>query len=409
MVSTVALTGDVRVITKADILFVVDASVSMASKEPKIAAGLPALINKLEALNPPVDYRLAVMTSSVEERFGPCQSADPNAPGECSAAFGLTGFQCVADACVREFPRQAGQLVAAPGNPFVLDRASLSPTQIESLFAQNVLVGTGGARQEQAFRAMDIAFDGSGLQDFWRPDARLVVFVATDRDDCSDTGENLLAYEIDNGTIVDNCALQSGSNGTLLDSVAGWVAGFTMLPVPGGHRDVALGAAIGLASGTQTPGTCVDPVCASNCQGAAQTAVCDQQCAGAPLLQQCLSDCAAQCVEFCGSQAPGIRISRALQLTQGVVSSICDSDYGPDLARLSRVIGIPDSLGLPTLPVDPRAFFFQVFREGRTINCNEGPDYTLQLSTAPYEMNIEPTGACQLLPGDQWSVQYLSK
>jgi hypothetical protein len=409
LVTTVTLSGDVHVITKADILFVIDASVSMVSKEPKIAAGLPSLIARLEALYPPVDYRLAVMTSSVEERFGPCDTADPNAPGECSAEFGLTGFQCLQNACVREFPQLAGHLVAAPGNPVVLDRAALSPAQIEAAFAQNVMVGVGGARQEQAFRALNIGFGSTSLDSFWRPDARLVVFVATDRDDCSDTAENMLADELVNGKIVDNCALQSENNGTLLDSVAAWVAHYRALPVPGGVRDVAIGAAVGLSAGTMTPGTCVDPACATDCSGPMQQATCSQQCQGALQPTLCQSECTQQCVQFCGSQAPGIRIQQAVNTMQGSLASICDSDYGPDLARLSRVIGIPDAVTLPALPLDPRAFFFQVTRGAHVINCNEGPDYSLAVSAVPYEMDIAQAGACRLLPNDHWSVQYLTK
>jgi hypothetical protein len=159
LVATVALEGDIHVVTQADILFVVDASVSMASKEPKIAAGLPVLLDKLDALDPPVDYRLAVMTSSVEERFGPCVTADPNAPGECSADFGLTGFQCVQNACVREFPQVAGRLVAANGNPLILEKSQMSRAEMQQSFSQNVLVGMEGSRHEQAFRSLQQGFD----------------------------------------------------------------------------------------------------------------------------------------------------------------------------------------------------------------------------------------------------------
>jgi hypothetical protein len=405
-----ALSGTVKVVTKADILFVVDASASMASKEAKLAAGVPALLSRLDALNPPVDYRLAVMTSSVDARYGPCDGLDPHAPVECSAEFGGTGYQCLDSACVAEFPQFAGQLVAAPGNEAVLDRAKLSRAQMEQLFAENIMVGTGGSGQEQPLRGLTIGIKGGGLSGFLRPDARLVVFVASDRDDCSDTSQNLLAYQIEpDGTVVDNCALQSQSNGTLLDSVADWVAWFKALPSSNGPREVAFGAAIGLTAGTGSPGTCVDSICASACATGSQQATCEQQCQGALQVSRCLDQCQQQCVNGCGSQSPGSRLDEAVQLMQGTLASICDSDYGPDLARLAEVVGIPESLAIPTAPVNEDAFFFTVLRKGKTIICSPATDYTLDLKAAPIEMNISQSGACRLLPDDQWSIQYLTQ
>lgn len=408
LVATVALDGDVRVVTRADILFVVDASVSMASKEPKIAAGLPALLDQLDALDPPVDYRLAVMTSSVEERFGPCLSADPNAPGECSADFGLTGFQCVQNACVRDFSHVAGQLVAANGNPLVLEKSQLPRAELEQKFTENVLVGTAGARHEQAFRAFTTGIDSGALDQFLRPDARLVLFIATDHDDCSDTRQDLLAYELKDGQLIDNCALQSASGSPLLDSVVEWVDRLRSLPVGSGKRDVAIGAAIGLADGTMTSGVCTDPVCASDCQGPQKAADCQQQCQGALEEARCVSECQAECVLFCGAQAPGTRITQAVQEMQGTLASICDSDYGPDFARLARVIGIPEALDLPSIPSDDRTVFFQITRGGRTIDCQLGIDFTIDSASMPLQLRIDQGKQCRLLPDDRWSVRYLT-
>jgi hypothetical protein len=409
LVSTAVLEGDIRVTNKADLLFVVDDSSSMASKQPKIAAGLPALLNKLEALNPPIDYRVAVMTFSVEERFGPCDSSDPNAPAQCSADFGAVGFTCEQEACVRRFPQLAGKLVAAAGNPTVLERSQLSLADLEQKFTQNVEVGTKGARQEQPLRALSIAFSSGTLDNFWRDDARLVVFIATDTDDCSDSTSTFVSREQVNGQLVDHCAEQSAGNGDKLDSMDAWVKSFLTLQTTKGPREVAIGAAIGLATGTSDPGTCVDSQCAATCQAAPSRGDCAQQCQGSLDPQRCSTECVEQCVLFCGSQDPGRRLANVVERLNGVLSSICAEDYGPAIAKLARVIGIPASIDLPSMPADDRLFFFQVTRAGRVINCQEGSDYTIDRASVPPAMDIVQSGACRLLPDDHWSIHYIAK
>jgi hypothetical protein len=409
LVSTAALDGDVRVFTKADLLFVIDDSPSMENEQQKLAAGFPELLAKLDALDPPVDYRAAVMTTSVVERFGPCDSKLSGSDVQCSADWGATGFACEDNACVRRFPDEAGKLVAASGNPAVLERAKLSAADFAQKFAQNVAVGTAGSRHEQPLRALHMAMTSGALDGFWRPDARLVVFIASDEDDCSDSTETLLALEQKGGTIIDHCADEAKSNGNGLDSIDRWVSQFRTLPIPGGTREVALGGAIGLGTGSSDPGTCVDSACAAECQGPAGAASCNQQCQGSLDVGRCVSECVAQCVGFCGSQAPGIRLARAIRAMNGSLSSICESDFGPALSRLARVIGIPESIDLPSVPADDRTFFFRVTRDSKVIECQQGPDYTLDRASPQPAMDIVQQGACRLLPGDHWSIRYVAK
>lgn len=409
LVSSAYIDGHVRVTTKADILFVVDDSASMDNEQVKLAAGFGRMVDALEALDPPVDYRVAVMTTSVDERFGPCDSADSDAPGICSAAFGGSGFVCEDNACFRSFPDRAGRLRAAPGNPTVLDRSQLPSEEIRRLFRQNIRVGLDGSRHEQPLRALRMAFANGSLDGFWRPDARLVVVIASDEDDCSDSRGRILAMEQTGSGFVDHCEEEARTDGPNLDSLSAWVRDFQSLPVPGGTREVALGVITGLDPGSRQAGMCTDEECVTECNGPAVQSACETQCQGSLRESRCRSECVGMCEQFCGSQVPGWRLVRLAGLAGGQVSSICESDYGPALAGLAGVMGIPEQVELPSKPSDVRAFFFRVQRNGRTIECEEGRDYRLELEDDPPVMVIEPGGSCRLLPDDRWRVRYVAE
>src|SRR5438309_1199345 len=60
----VAQHSQVKVATKADILFVVDDSLSMSGKQDRLAQALAGFTAQLDALKPPVDYQVAVVGTS---------------------------------------------------------------------------------------------------------------------------------------------------------------------------------------------------------------------------------------------------------------------------------------------------------------------------------------------------------
>lgn len=408
LVATASLDGDVRVVTRADLLFVIDDSASMLNEQAKLAAGFPALLDRLEALDPPVDWRVGVMTTTVTERFGPCDSGDPTAPAACAAEFGGTGFVCEDNACVRRWPDRAGKLVAAPGNPLILERSRMSAADLAARFAENVRVGLDGSRHEQPLRAVELALENGTLAEFTRPDARLVILIASDEDDCSDSADRLLALEATSSGWLDHCDEQARGDGSRLDSIDAWVERLSS-GVPGGARDVAIGAIVGLGSGSKDPGMCVDEACANECRSPGHRSSCEAECQGALQFGRCVSECIEECAIFCGSQAPGRRLSRAVRAMSGPVASICESDFGPVLANLARVIGIPERIELPSTPGDSRAFFFTVERNGRTIRCEEGRDYVIDRSSTPAAMDIVQSGACRLIPDDHWSIRYVAQ
>lgn len=407
--ATAQMGGVIRVTTKADILFVVDDSPSMANEQDKLAAAFPELVDRLDALDPPVDWRVAVMTTSVDERFGPCVSGDATAPQACSAAFGGTGFACESGACVRRFDSIAGRLVSASGNPAVIDRSRASRDEVVRQFRENVRVGLDGSRHEQPLRALSRAFGNGGLDGFWRPDARLVVLVASDEDDCSDSSGRFVGLEQTSSGFEDRCEESARNDDGALDSLAEWIENFRNLPVPGGVREVAFGAITGLGEGTNDPGMCTDPSCAAGCEGPSGTAACDSACDGALQPERCRDECRGECVRFCGAQVPGRRLARTARAMSGPLASICEPSFGPALAELASVMGIPEEMELPSKPSDRRAFFFQITRDGTNITCEEGRDYTLDLEKEPPLLTIDQSSRCRLMPGDEWRVRYVAE
>src|SRR5947209_6806990 len=141
----------VRVFTKADVLLVVDDSFSMSGKQQRLAAALQNFTNQLDALNPPVDYQVAVTTTTVSERLGACGPAgDSSAAAECNSEWEATGFACDSGlACYRSFS-SAGALHQGPAAPAaILRRSDYTAQQFAQFLASSVQVGVNGSRQPQ--------------------------------------------------------------------------------------------------------------------------------------------------------------------------------------------------------------------------------------------------------------------
>src|SRR5438270_8879499 len=133
----------VRVATKADVLLVVDDSYSMSGKQQRLAAALQDFTAQLDALQPPVDYQVAVTTTTVSERLGACGPAgDPGAASGCDSEWEADGFACDSGlACFRSFAA-AGQLHQGSGAPAkILRRADYSAQQFAQYLADSIAVG----------------------------------------------------------------------------------------------------------------------------------------------------------------------------------------------------------------------------------------------------------------------------
>src|SRR5690242_6072437 len=138
----------VRVFTKADVLLVVDDSFSMSGKQQRLAAALQNFTSQLDALNPPVDYQVAVTTTTVSERLGACgPSGDAAAAAQCDSEWQAPGFSCDSGlACYRSFP-DAGQFHQGGTAPAaVLRRDDYTAAAFAAALASSVQVGVNGSR-----------------------------------------------------------------------------------------------------------------------------------------------------------------------------------------------------------------------------------------------------------------------
>ncbi len=406
----------VKVATTADVLLIVDDSLSMSGKQQRLAQALNNFTSSLDALVPAIEYHAAVVSTSVMERFGSCAPpGDPFAAAQCDSDWGASGFVCDdKEACARSFPDRAGKLHApAAGVGPVLVREQHSAAEFAQLLGGAVQVGTDGARQPQGLEAMRLVL-ADNSNGFLRDGAKLVLAFFSDADDCSDPDRNLsmLVRDPQTGAITDLCALEAaGQNpsGTLgLAPVSRYVSFLRGLKnSDGSSKEVEVAAIVSLTPGSSDPGICSNATCDAQCDAAPGKAQCTSRCQNAPDNAACLSDCSAECHSFCGGQVPGRRYSELAFAFGGVVGNVCSDDASEPLARLSQVIGIPTEISLFTAPLDASLLQVHVERAGQTINCEPGVGFNLiETQDGPV---VRFLGTCRLLPDDVWDVRYLAQ
>jgi hypothetical protein len=404
----VAQRNKVLVATKADLLLVIDDSASMSGKTQRLAAALADFTAELDALQPPVDYQVAVTTTTVAERLGACGPAgNANAAEQCDSDWQAAGFTCDTGlACFRTFA-EAGQF---NGSPPILQRATLSAAQFSSDLAASVEVGTAGSRQPQGMEAMKLALGDNAA--FLRDGAKVVVAFFTDAEDCSDPKHRLSMLVKDNttGNIVDECAKETapGFTGTpSLEPVANYanfLRGLTNLD--GSSKEVEIGAVVSLTDGTGDPGICDNPTCDAQCDSQTQADACTAKCQGSPTAAICVSDCVSECHSFCGGQVPGRRYLELAFAFSGLTANVCSDDAGPALQQLSEVIGIPKFVVLRAPPTPAALLVVRVERGSQDILCNEGDGYTIV--TTDQGPAVQFAGICLLQPNDTYDIRYLT-
>lgn len=401
----------VRVATKADVLLVVDDSLSMSGKQDRLAAALQNFTKDLDSLQPPVDYQVAVTTTTVSERLGACGPAgDANAAAQCGSEWQASGFTCDTGlACFRAFP-EAGQFHLGDGAPkTVLRRDDYTAADFATYLAEAVRVGTAGSRQPQGFEAMKLALQQQG---FLRDGAKVVVSFFTDAEDCSDPGHRLsmLVKDPQTGNVIDKCAQESRGDGASppsLEPVANYINFLRALKnADGSPKEVQVGAVVSLQDGTEDPGVCSNPTCDAACDAPAAVDACNTRCQAAPIYQICMADCSAQCHTFCGGQVPGRRYLEMAFAFSGLAANVCSDDASPALSRLAAVIGIPKLVQLRARPTATEFLVVHVERANRSIECLQGQGY--DYLDGPDGIFVRFTGECVLQPEDTWDVRYLT-
>jgi len=408
----VAQHSQVKVATKADILFVVDDSLSMSGKQDRLAQALAGFTTQLDALQPAIDYQVAVVTTSIFERFGACgPDGDPNAAGQCDSDWGAPGYVCAGAACLRSFTAEAGKLRVAPGNPgAVLRRSATAAATFSGWVANDVQAGSAGARQPQGLEAMRLALDDSS-SGFLRDGAKIVVAFFTDAEDCSDPQQRFSMLVKDSqGNVIDQCARQSAADASSLSSLEPVARYVNFLRAranaDGSAKEVQVAAIVSLADGTHEPGICTDAACQSRCDQPAAQQICQTRCAGATPPALCIADCSAECKSFCNGQVPGRRYVQMATAFQGLAASVCSDDAGGPLGRLAAVIGIPKQIELYARPSALELLRVRVDRGQTTLDCAPGQGFDLVES--PDGPAVRFTGACILQPDDVWDIRYLA-
>ncbi|HWE24068.1 MAG TPA: hypothetical protein VG496_09020 [Myxococcales bacterium] len=407
----VAQHSQVKVATKADILFVVDDSLSMSGKQDRLAQALSGFTAALDALRPPIDYQVAVVTTSIFERFGACgPDGDANAAAQCDSDWGAPGYVCKAAACVRTFD-EAGQLRLAPGNPgTILQRSAADAPTFSAWVAHDVQAGSAGARQPQAFDAMRKVLSDPSTG-FVRDGAKVVIAFVSDAEDCSDPAQNFSMLVKDaNGNVIDQCAQQAASDGSSavsLEPVARYVNFLRSLTNSDGTgKEVEVAAIVSLADGTHEPGLCTDGACSARCDGTAAQQACQTRCANAVPVALCVADCTAECKSFCNGQVSSRRYVEMATAFQGLTANVCSDDASDTLGRLAAVIGIPKQIELIAPPAAIEYLRVHVDRASTGLDCAYGQGFDL-VSTVDGPA-VRFTGSCQLQPDDIWDIRYLA-
>jgi len=300
--------------TGVSVLFMIDDSGSMASKQRKLVISFSRFVEGMAAENEtrrlsgeaPMNFRVAVVSTSIGLRYldssgnlieqTTYSAADLN---ECETSYVLTEGS----------PYPVGQFLAAPGNATILDSETLDHAIILEQFRANALLGVCGSGQEQGLLAMRRALEANPA--FVQENSRLIVVFLSDEQDCSDPDRDLNL-----SLSADRCveeALQPG--GGLLGPVSAY-ADFLQ-----GLTPRVTVASIVSASGsipTVTPGLCSDPACESACSSGSS-----------PRSSPC----------WCGGMSAG---SRYLDLVQAFGGSsfgvsICEPDFDLAMQRLATV------------------------------------------------------------------------
>ncbi len=148
---------------KLDVLFVVDNSGSMSSSQASLAANFPSFINFFKTKG--YNFRIAVSTTDT-----------------------YYGDQFVSNGCSL---CNQGQTKFRSGTTPPLYVIDASTPSLESVFASNVNVGTGGSGDERAFSSFKASLSSSLNAGFHRSDAYLSVVIVSDEEDFSHDDINM--------------------------------------------------------------------------------------------------------------------------------------------------------------------------------------------------------------------------
>lgn len=146
-----------------DVLFVIDNSGSMSSSQANLATNFPSFINYFKDKG--YDYHIGVATSDA-----------------------FYGDQFVSSGCSLCNLEQTRFKSGTTPKIYVIDNQTLN---LETVFAANVNVGTGGSGDERAFSSFKAALTSNLNSGFRRASAYLAVIIVSDEEDFSHNSVNM--------------------------------------------------------------------------------------------------------------------------------------------------------------------------------------------------------------------------
>lgn len=204
---------DTRFDKSVDVLFVIDNSPRMAPKQRALAAAMPTLLSKLDAID--ANYHIGLVTTDIGTLPpGSTGFPAPPEPG-CNTVTGddgqLQNLPCSARISTADPGSEFARLCAkgstplcadpsfVPSDPWIakkgtslnvqpVNAGTLSPTEIaQRAFQCIALLGDSGCAVESPLESMKRALDGHRSENlgFLRDNSVLAVLFLTDEDDCS--------------------------------------------------------------------------------------------------------------------------------------------------------------------------------------------------------------------------------
>jgi hypothetical protein len=277
-----------------DVLFVIDNSNTMAQEQESLAASLPKLVQRIEAIQPPIkSYRLGVISTDLGA--GPFTVGTCKPPGDEGKLQNLPrGTSCAAS-----YPRW-------------LEGPSPSLPQDFACIAK---LGVGGCGYEQQLEAALKALTAQPYNDgFLRKNAPLAIIFISDEDDCSAKDPGLFDdTDASLGALPTRCVRAAdptlpGAIADKLHPISRYLDGFRALK--DNPKRIVLAAITGPKGPVQldpTVGSGMKPICSS------------------PLF---------------GEATPGNRFAElcAAFADRGVQASLCDGDLGGPLDVIGKAI-----------------------------------------------------------------------
>jgi hypothetical protein len=318
----------------------------MADKQEEVAAELTNFVAELRnAGGVPQDIRIGLITTTVYENvYDPAAGFDPplyldcenKAPAYCSQSGKLQPVPAnLPDGGVDQ--STAGQRVLDNTDPMLVAK-----------FARLVRVGVFGSGQETPFEALRLAvtpplsttsLDAGGNFGFMRDDARLLIVVLSDEDDCSEMDRPVkVTIGLDHG--IDYC----NNQGNFLTPVSTYHDIFTsqIKDTLGNKKDIVYTviAPVGIttkdAMALVAPGVLLD--------------------GGPELLRDGGIEEELHNIDCPNSHGPGIRHRQMAELFDSTLQnldSVCKPDYHQTLLNIADLAGVSQTLELQGGVPDP--------------------------------------------------------